>query len=210
MPELAGAVTGFANSSEGHDGRFILVDVGGLTVDCAFFRIGKVRTYEKRIGIYASATCQHGVDVTEAWLDQDNSEAAIPPLIGSLICDTLKEGSRKLRQDPLRRIAERTPVFFVGGGGKSELYRAALPWAIKSLKNSVFETELVARDLSPDRRDLDTPLCKGIDHDRLLVACGLSHDIGDILEWVTPDQIQDGARVGRIDVDARMVGKEQV
>ncbi len=212
VPELAGAIAGFARSAEARDGAYVLLDVGGLTVDAAFFRLTGVRKADAGIRIYGAELDHLGVDVTRAWVAQapgEDREAAIAPLVGSLLCQPIIRGHEKFVAAPGPKPEATTPIFVIGGGRHSAPHRASLPWAVDSLKPSTFATRLREEDLAPQLRRLATASAPA-DCDRLLVACGLSLPLGDIPFWTLPSEIADAGRRGPRDIGASFVSKDQV
>lgn len=211
VPELAGALAGFAQSIEAHDGLHALLDVGGLTVDAAFFRLDRVRNDAPRIKVFSALVDPLGADVTRAWakLDPTGSRSSgIPPMIGAFLCKPIIRGHRKLPDHPGLLAAPRTRLFVIGGGRHSEDYRRSVQWAESTgLKNSKYETRFVEKDLARSLQHLSVPEGRK-DHDRLLVAFGLSLPLDDIPEWVTPNELADQERRRPRDIGGAYDGKE--
>jgi hypothetical protein len=205
IPELAGAVAGFAASREGHDGLFVLMDVGGLTVDAALFRLAEAKGIDGRIAIFAADLCHYGIDVMRAWVNQGGHEEAISPLIGNFIASSVIAGNLKRYHQPGAQSVELIRTFVIGGGRHSMPHRGGVDWATNSLRNYSRPPALVLSDLSPNPDDLDMDLSEGRNCGRLLVAAGLSRDIIDIPQWTSADQIPDAPKASRSDYEERYI-----
>ncbi|MGO4917598.1 hypothetical protein [Pseudogemmobacter sp. W21_MBD1_M6] len=209
VPELIGAVTGFCNSPARKSTDYLLVDVGGLTVDCVYFRLNEPDPIERSISVFGTSLESYGVDVMKSWVKLGNPAEAVSALIGHLMCQPVVSSKGKRSVIPGRKL-ERTQVFLIGGGRHSKEHRDGLPWALNSLANSTFAAKFEAADLTIDREEIDVSLAPlGRDCGRLLVANGLSFPEHDMPNWKHSGEVPNIPTVPPRNFEERFVGPEQ-
>ncbi len=209
IPEIAAAVSGFANSTMLDDGLYALVDVGGGTVDCCTFNLFKSRDGESKCPIFAADVSMLGV---EPWKACSTDRKLANYFRWDL--DRRQRGviwQTKKRRDPnSERWSSALPVFLIGGGVKSAVHAASAhsldPWLRKF--NSAGGGIRLMR--LPAAAGLDHELCPATMVDRLAVAIGLSMSVQDIPEIKLPNVIDDIATEQIRPNDDRFVGKEQM
>jgi len=211
FPELSGAIAGFIHSSTSRSGTYVLVDVGGLTLDCIFFSLRKDGD-NPHYAVYAADICRHGAQVVDLWISKGNSSDRAVAALGNFYALTVKEAHKKLG----RRISFQggsviptIPTLMTGGGRKSVVHRRAPSWAAQRLKNSSYAVKLSPEDLTPSSSDMDAPLLKDRSIGRLLVAAGLSLPRADIPTWIKSSDIPDAEPLVVKDYSGRFVGAEQ-
>jgi hypothetical protein len=211
FPELSGAIAGFIASSESRTGTYVILDIGGLTLDCVFFKLTK-NDVEARYDIYAADLCRYGADIVKHWIDLGNAKGDAQAALGNFFAETVLHAHAKLGQRAVgrsNRTIPEIPTLLIGGGRKSEVHRSAPVWAEKSIEHSHWAAKLKILDLAPSRGDIDTPLLKDQKVGRLLVAAGLSLPRIEIPSWTMSKDIPDAAPVARRDYSSRFVGPEQ-
>ena len=208
-PEIAAAVSGFANSTRLEDGLYAIVDVGGGTVDCCTFNLFKMRQGGACCPIFNAQVEMLGV---EPWHRCENDPIATDDfdyLLGvlqkSVIWDT------KLKRHPNSdRWKKGLPLFFVGGGVKSQPHqestRSLDPW----LRHHTSRQSYVRIEALPAPENLEHPLCDDKEVHRLAVAIGLSLPVTDIPMVDLPVDIVDIPPATRSSRGGRYVDKDQV
>lgn len=210
-PELSGAIAGFIHSSMSRTGTYLLVDVGGLTLDCIFFSLRKDGD-NPHYAVYAADICRHGAQVINFWVGQGNSPDRAVAAVGNFLAMTViaahkKLGRRLVFQGGLT-IAT-VPTLMIGGGRKSLVHRRAPDWATRSIKNSAYAIRLSPEDLTPSSSDIDAPLLKERSIGRLLVAAGLSLPRTEVPTWIKSSDVPDAQPLVMRDYSERFVGAEQ-
>jgi hypothetical protein len=210
-PELSGAISGFIHSSASRSGTYVLVDVGGLTLDCIFFSLRKDDD-DPHYAVYAADISRYGSEVISYWLRQGNDMSRAIAAIGNFYVNTVIEAHKKLgRRIPVRglKLPSEIPTLMIGGGRRSEAHRKAPGWATKSINNSVYAISLRVEDLAPAETDLDAPKLNGKGIGRLLVASGLSLPRMSIPTWVKSSDIPDAEPLVVRNYTNAFIGAEQ-
>lgn len=209
IPEIAAAVSGFANSTMLDDGLYAIVDVGGGTVDCCTFNLYKGRDGAARCPIFAAEVAMLGAEVWPECADD-------PPLANYFRWDLDRRQwsviwETKKNRDPLsERWVQGLPVFFVGGGIRSAVHHASTGNLDAWLRRHSSDAGGVRLMRLPPPENLDHVLCDAAEVHRLAVAVGLSLPAVDMPEVTLPDKIENVERLRRRDDDGLFVGKDQV
>ena len=207
IPEIVAAVTGFANSNESRVGEYIIIDIGGLSIDYAFF---KIREYpsskEINFGIIAAGSKKHGVEILK---NADRSDDEMSRVLYMNIFMILEEAYRKRSNLQTAWRGTQIPVFFTGGGRELPAYR-----------NSIRRLNVVGKPANCYRRGeiQDIHRFNGLDHskvtdrvpNRLIVAYGLSFPELEIPDWYTPDEHRAIQQPPDLDFTSSYIGPEQV
>ncbi|WP_137126669.1 hypothetical protein [Roseomonas sp. HF4] len=208
VPEIAAAVSGFANSTMLDDGLYAIVDVGGGTVDCCTFNLFKGRDGAARCPIFAAEVAMLGAEVWQGCADD-------PTLANYFRWDLDRRqrsviwGTKRNRDPKSERWVQGLPVFFVGGGIRSAVHQASTGSLDAWLRRHSQDGGGVRLMRLPPPENLDHALCNATEVHRLAVAVGLSLPAVDMPEVALPDEIEDVERRRRRDDDGRFVGKEQ-
>jgi hypothetical protein len=208
VPEIAAAVSGFANSTMLDDGLYAIVDVGGGTVDCCTFNLFKKRDGAARCSIFAAEVAMLGTEVWQGCADD-------PPLANYFRLDldrrqrTVIWRTKQDRDPRSERWVQGLPVFFVGGGTRSAVHQDSTGSLDAWLRGHNKDGGGVRKMRLPSPENLDHVLCDAAEVHRLAVAVGLSLPAVDMPEVTLPDEIEDVERRRRRDDDGRFVGKEQ-
>ena len=208
FPEITAAVAGFANSVKRRDGLYMLVDIGGMTVDCCTFNLYRAHKGKDRCPIFSADIRNLGVEPLKVWLERGRSEAEYRKVIWhrvtGIVGHTFK--SRNPRSD---RWGNELETFVTGGGAASSPHKTALEEVSKETQREDWcRTPLNLMPLPVE--NVEAP---GIDEDdaqRLVVAIGLARPIDDIPEWVSESSIPDIERFPRSNYEEAYVGPEQV
>jgi hypothetical protein len=208
VPEIAAAVSGFANSTRLDDGLYALVDVGGGTVDCCTFNLFKSGDGGARCPIFAAnvqmlgvepwSVCQHDSPLAKEFRQQLNEQQ------WGVIWRTKKE-----RYQTSERWISGLPLFFVGGGIESSLHRDSTHGLNDWLRKFNSKGGGVRITPLPPPEGLDHGLCDAALVHRLAVAIGLSLPVTDIPDVELPGAIEDVPTGRRPGTDGNYVGKEQ-
>jgi hypothetical protein len=209
QPELAGALQGFLTSHQRRDGRYLLVDIGGLTVDTVFFIYREAAN--PPITIFAKSVECFGAEVISAWCKEiGNSERAIK-VLGSHIALVAKKAIReKMDVNPANwKKPFELETILIGGGRHSQPHRSAVPWCQNSMTHHAPPLDLRLRELEPDRDDIDVRLAAGRGVGRLLVAMGLSYSRYDAPDIRPPSELPNAVRYAARDLTKNYIGSEQ-
>ncbi|MFC7737564.1 hypothetical protein ACFQX4_17340 [Roseomonas sp. GCM10028921] len=204
QPEIAAAVSGFANSTQLEDGLYTLVDVGGGTVDCCTFNLFKAETGKAKCPVFNARVEMLGVEPSR--ICAADGEAAKDFVYLLDIMQRRVIWSTKRTRDPCsERWRTGLPVFLVGGGAASDTHRASTLRLDGWLKENV-KSGCGARVWSlPPPENLDYPLCSDASVHRLAVAIGLSFPEVEIPEVQLPADIDDVGPAARSDYEARYI-----
>ena len=209
LPETAAEMTGFAKSTRGAPGLYLLVDVGALTLDACMFRLNQNTNSEDLFAFMAAQVRPLGVDSFHWFLAKGKTD---PEFVEQ--CDrTLRavvwktKGNRDPNAD-CWKPGNDVPVFFTGGGAANRLHRDIVasigPW----LKHHVHNEGIRLLDLPvPSAIDLPEPLH---DFGRMGVAWGLSYPPTEIGRIEAMSDIDDVPPPVVAEFSKRFVSKEQV
>lgn len=211
FPELSGAIAGFIASSESRSGTYVILDIGGLTLDCVFFKLTK-NDVEAKYDIYAADLCRYGADIVRHWIELGNMKDNAQAALGNFFAETVLHAHKKIGERAVgrgNRSIPEIPTLLIGGGRKSEVHRSAPAWAEKSIQHSYWAAKLKLSDLAPASDDMETPLLQDQRVGRLLIAVGLSLPRIEIPSWTMSKDIPNAAPAVRHDYTSRFVGPEQ-
>lgn len=211
FPELSGAIAGFIASSESRSGNYVILDIGGLTLDCVFFKLIKSEV-EAKYAIYASDLCRYGADIVRHWIDLGNTKENAEAALGNFFAETVLQAHAKIGARAVgrgNRSIPEIPTLLIGGGRKSQVHRSAPAWAEKSVQHSYWAAKLKVSDIAPARDDMETPLLQDQRVGRLLIAVGLSLPRIEIPSWTMSKDIPNAAPAVMRDYSSRFVGPEQ-
>ena len=207
--ELSGALHGFLKSHQKREGRYLLADIGGLTIDTVFFR------YHERanppITVYAKSVECFGAEVISKWCEQIGTTERAIKVLGNHLAEVAKKAIREkiyISADASCRPLELETIL-IGGGRHSLPHRDAVKWCEKSMSNHAPPLDLRVRDLQPDLDDLDMRLGTGQGVGRLLVAMGLSYSRYDAPDIRPPSEVESINAPRVIDVTKNYIGPEQ-
>ena len=209
IPEAAAEMTGFARSTRGIPGLYLMVDVGAMTLDACMFRLNQDSGLDHRYSFMAAQVRPLGVDSHRWFQDQgkstDNFIKQCDLTVRSVVWYT------KTTRDPRDgswKEGNELPVFLTGGGAKNHLHRNVVdqlgPWLRSSTRNGGIRL----LDLpAPSTLDCPEPIN---DFGRLAVAWGLSY-LPDQIGGIEPmSQIEDIPPLTVADRSGRYVSKDQV
>lgn len=209
FPEAAAEMTGFAKSTRGAPGLYLLVDVGAMTLDACMFRLNKNAKTGDLYAFMAAQVRPLGVDSFHWFKNEGKKE---PEFIKQ--CDrALREvvWETKKNRDPKAENwnpGGDIPVFLAGGGAENSLHRniveALHPW----LKSSVFNEGIRLLKLHvPKAIELAEPL---EDFNRMAVAWGLSFPKADIGDIQAMRDIEDIPPPAVVDFSGKFISKDDV
>lgn len=208
-PELSGALHGFLNSHQRQDGRYLLADIGGLTIDTVFFSY--VESADPQITVYSKSVECFGSDVISKWCEQIASTERAKKVLGNHVAEVSKKAIKEkihISADSRRKPLELETIL-IGGGRHSKPHRDAIEWCEESMANHIPPLKLIPRKLQPDRDDLDIDLASGRGVDRLLVAMGLSYTRYEQPDIRPPSEVRDVEPESPKDISKRYIGPEQ-
>jgi len=179
IPEAAAAMTGFARSTHGNPGLYLMVDVGAMTLDACTFRLNEDSVLNHCYSFMAAQVRPLGVESYRWFRDQgkttDEFIGQCNLTLRSLVMYT---GKTRDPNDGSWEEGNELPIFLTGGGARNNLHRDVVknlgPWLSSNARNRGIRL----LDL-PAPRTLDCPEPIS-DFGRLAVAWGLSYP---------PDQI---------------------
>ncbi len=207
IPEIVAAVTGFANSNESKVGEYIIVDIGGLSIDYAFF---KIREYpsskEINFGIIAAGSKKYGVEILK---NSQRSDSDMSQLLCYKIIGLLKQAFDRRSNPSELWLGKEIPVFFTGGGRSLPAYHTSIGLLNDTVKSLKYSRKGEPRDIHR---------FNGLDHsevpdrvpNRLVVAYGLSFPELEIPDWYTPSQHETAEEAPILDFTSTYIGPEQV
>jgi hypothetical protein len=190
FPEIAAAVSGFANSISREDGLYALVDVGGGTVDCCTFNLFNDALQGGRCPIFRAEVDMLGVDPWRLCQDDEDLEADFKALLDTLQRRVIWE-TKHMRYPTSERWKTVLPVFFTGGGIASDVHRESTYGLEAWLRHHTRGDAGVRIETLPPPKNLEHPLCPAADVHRLIVAIGLSQEAGYIPDVTLPGDISD-------------------
>jgi len=209
VPETAAEVTGFAKSTRGAPGLYLLVDVGALTLDACMFRLNQ-RAGKGDLYAFMNAQVRPlGVDSFQWFLSAGKTTRAF----GEQCDRTLRSvvWGTKLRRDPKAECwkpGNDVPVFLAGGGAANRLHKdiveALGPWLKEHTRND--GVNLIPL---PVPRTLELPETLR-DFGRLVVAWGLSYPPTDIGEIQAMRDIEDIPPCAITDHSSLFVSKDHI
>ena len=207
IPEIVGAVNGFANSNESRLGDYLVADIGGLSVDYAYIGIlNDTESGQNKINIYSANSKRIGVEILN---DSKRTNLEMSRVLCSRIVDTLKEAYDKLIHPTKKWTGEKIPVFFTGGGRELGAYTDALRLVEILGHKAVFYRKCEMRDIHRFK-GLKHSLVKDRIPDRLIVAYGLSYPELEMPDYSTPDQHRPAEKQKKSDFTKSYIGPEQV
>ena len=209
IPEAAAEMTGFARSTRGVPGLYLLVDVGAMTLDACTFRLNQDSSSDRRYSFMAAQVRPLGVDSHHWFRNQGRSTKEFinqcKLTVRSVVWHT--RTTRDPNDDTWRAGKELT-VFLTGGGARNPLHRDVVdqlgPW----LRSQTRNRGIRLLDL-PVPGDLDCPEPIN-DFGRLAVAWGLSYQREKIGRIEPMSQIEDIPPLPVVDRSDRYVSKDQV
>lgn len=208
QPEVAAAAAAIKGPNRIPHGLFVMIDVGGSTVDCCAFRLNDDDGLTK-MPIMQAAVELYGVLPSRICVREEKYKDDF----SYLLFRQLNSIIFKLRQENSRLSqawAEGLPIFFVGGGTKSALHIQEVerlsPWLRNWLGGDTSGTYIYS-DLSLG--DL-THGSSTTELHRLTVAAGLSYAEDQIPQVRLPDSIQPNPPPSKRNWEDSYVGPEQM
>ena len=230
VPELIGAVSGFANSNQRELSDYFILDAGGLTLDYAMFSLRVGEKENLNIGLASCGSERLGAEVYRKWKSLGNSDKDFVSILMNKFCPLVKLAfERRGNQDEFwledqsrifasgrrqtiarQKIPKTLPTFIVGGGGNFEIFWGGFERSNISIQNTDHARKFVKKDLSGFAK-LEHPLV-GKDQfpERLVVAYGLSYPEYDLPEWYDDQNRQITKKVKTETFEMNFVGPEQV
>ena len=209
LPETAAEMTGFAKSTPGPSGLYLMIDVGALTLDASMFRLIEISDTNYQYSLFRADVRPLGADASHWFLaegkttDQFGRQCSV--MLRTLIVDT------KVKGDPLAKewtAGHDVPVLLAGGGASNALHREVVellhPWMKDFTKNE--GVRLLALPV-PSAIDLPAPVT---DFGRMAVAWGLSYPPTEIGRIKLPHEIEDVPPLTAVDWSGNFISKEQV
>lgn len=209
FPEIAAAVSGFANSTRLEDGLYALVDVGGGTVDCCTFNLFKAEHGGARCPIFNARVEMLGVEPWRLCKGDPASAEDFRYLLDTQQRMVIWDAKRK-RYPNSGRWRTGLPIFFVGGGVASKPHRDSTAGLDAWLQHHAGLESGVRIEALPAPESLEHPLCANEEVHRLAVAIGLSMQAIDIPEVNLPGDIDDAPQARRFGTESNYVDKDQV
>lgn len=207
VPEIVAAVSGFANSTEATLGEYLIIDIGGLSIDYAFFSIRNYpNSTEINFGIVSAGSKKHGVEIL------NNSKRPQKDMCRVLYMNVLaavEEAYQKLYFPGRVWRGADLPVFLTGGGRNLAAYRNVVQMLNVKGSTTKYFRKGKLRDIHRFY-GLDHSLIKDRIPNRLIVAYGLSFPALEIPDWYTPDQHKPVQQMQTTDLTTSYIGPEQV
>lgn len=206
IPEVAAEVVGFARSTRRREGLYVMIDVGGGTLDVCTFRLHSSNGTD-RYSMFTADVQPQGAEILRHFVESGGSSqefaAAVTKTMRRVIWDT------KLRRDPrAEEWRDRLPIFLCGGGRASLCHREAAeglgPWLAKN--TLARGAPILALDC-PEGFDVEIP---AEDFHRLAVAWGLSYPRYDIGDLHRPSEIEDVPKPPVRDLSDSFVSKDHL
>ena len=179
VPEAAAATTGFARSTRGNLGLYLMVDVGAMTLDACTFRLKQDSGLHHHYSFMDAQVRPLGVESYRWFREQGKThDEFIGQCNLTLRSVVMYTGKKRDPMDGSWKVGSELPVFLTGGGARNDLHRDIVndlgPWLSSNAGNGGIRLLDI-----PAPRSLDCPVPIS-DLDRLAVAWGLSYP---------PDQI---------------------
>jgi hypothetical protein len=208
QPEVAAAVAAAARATRLPPGLFMMMDVGGVTVDCCAFKLIHAENGDSRMPIYEASVETLGVECEVLCRTDPPAHEhlcySVLTQMRTVICHTYQE---YMRANPCWR--DGLPVLLVGGGAHHALYRDLVgrigPWL----------RHYLAAEGCPGIRLFERPSFDGLLHEgetddvhRLCVAIGLSSPDYEIPEVMHKREIVPLSRPKPPDLSGRYIGPE--
>ena len=209
IPEAAAQMTGFAKSTRGAPGLYLLVDVGAMTLDACMFRLRQKPATRDLYAFLAAQVRPLGVESFHWFLREGKTDEEFRQQ-----CNRTLQGivwhtkSRRARLADNWNPGNDVPVFLAGGGAANCIHREIVeslgPWLKKHTRNDGIRLlELPV----PDSIELPSLLH---DFGRMSVAWGLSYPPTEIGQIRPMSDIDDISPPPTVDISDRFISKDQV
>lgn len=209
IPEAAAEMTGFAKSTRGAPGLYLLIDVGAMTLDTCMFRLNRSAQEADVYAFMAAQVRPLGVDSLHWFLGEGKSEPDFIQQCNRTLMDVI--WTTKQRRDPAAEVwrpGNDVPVFFAGGGSANSLHQNVVTSLGASLTKLTGNDGFRLLELPiPGSIELPEPLR---DFGRMAVAWGLSYPPMDIGEIQPMREIADIPPRTVADMSDRYISKDQV
>ena len=207
IPEIVAAVAGFANSSESRLGEYIIIDIGGLSIDYAFFSIRKYPdSGQMNFGIVSAGSKKYGVEI---FRNSGLKEIHIQNLLLKHISFIIREAYDKISYNDTVWKEKELKIFITGGGRNLNAYKQISHRLNLIERDGKFLRRTSKKDIHRFN-GLNYELVKDRTPNRLVIAFGLSFSAFEIPEWYTPDQYIPVRQNKSDDFSANYIGPEQV
>ena len=209
FPEAAAEMTGFAKSTRGAPGLYLLVDIGAMTLDACLFRLNPDAARGSLYSFMAADVRPLGVESFHWFRAEGKTEAGFNEQCNRMLhIVVLRTRQRRDPHAATWKPGNDVPVFIAGGGAANPLHRdivASLgPWLRRHVGNEgIRPLELHV----PDTLDLPEPL---EDLSRMAVAWGLSYPATEIGRIRAERDIEDVPSRPVVDSSGRFISKDQV
>ncbi len=209
FPETAAEMTGFAKSTRGSPGIYLLVDVGAMTLDACMFRLDRHASTGDLYAFMAAQIRPLGVESFHWFLTEGKTEKEFFEQCSHTLRAVVWK--TKKHRDPMAaswKSGNDIPVFLAGGGAANPLHRKVVeslgPWLQQHAGNDGIR--LLELPM-PDTIELPEPL-QGFG--RMAVAWGLSYTPTEIGQTQTVRDIEDIPPPVVADRSARLITKDDV
>ncbi len=209
FPEAAAEMTGFAKSTRGAPGLYLLVDVGAMTLDTCMFQLKPEASGTDLYAFMAAQVRPLGVDSFRWFLAEGRTEAQFVRQCDTAIRNVVWSTHR--RRDRLATNWQRghdVPVFLTGGGSAHRLHQEIVTSLGTWMRHFVRNDGIRLLEL-PVPRALDRPETLS-DFGRMAVAWGLSYPPTEIGRIRAMRDVDDVPPPMPVDLSERYVSKDQV
>ena len=209
LPETAAEMTGFAKSTRGAPGLYLLIDVGAMTLDACMFNLVKISDTDHQFSLFRADVRPLGVDSLHWFLAEgktpDQFEKQCSVMLRTIIFDTKAESNPHAEE---WKEGHDLPILFAGGGASNLLHREVVNSLDLRMKEFTNNDGIRLLDLPvPTAIDLPVPIA---DFGRMAVAWGLSYPPTEIGRIRLPHEIEDVPKPDTIDWSGRLITKDQV
>ena len=209
FPEAAAEMTGFAKSTRGAPGLYLLVDIGAMTLDACLFRLNSDAAGGSLYSFMAADVRPLGVESFHWFRAEGKTETGFKEQCNRMLHSVVLRTRR--RKDPRAatwKPGNEVPAFIAGGGAANPLHRDVVvslgPW----IKRFVGSEGIRPLELHvPNTLDLPEPL---EDLSRMAVAWGLSYPATEIGQIRAERDIEDVPPSPVVDSSGRFISKDQV
>ena len=209
VPEAAAEMTGFAKSTRGAPGLYLLVDVGAMTLDACMFRLNRSAQENDVYAFMAAQVRPLGVDSLHWFLSEGKTESEFIQQCDQTLMNVV--WTTKQRRDPAAEVwkpGNDVPVFLAGGGSANPLHQNVVTSLGLSLTRLTGNDGVRLLEMPiPDSIELPEPLRN---FGRMAVAWGLSYPPTDIGEIRPMRDIEDIPPRPVVDLSDRYISKDQV
>lgn len=172
VPELAAELFLYQKSKSIPEGMYIIVDIGGGTVDMALFEKSKIKK-DAPFSMYClnQRVLPYGVEILESNKD-DVNENVFQQEFNSMVM----ERKNRINADVLD--LQKIDVFFLGGGAKNQWYKNNIKESINWLKKAINPRFILDNEIIDFINEDETLIEK---NQRLIISQMIAKDKDDII-----------------------------